>query len=108
MIREWNDRALLNAVGNAVRTASKEGADLVAARARDLVPVVSGDLKASIQVQEIKGKRPGWMVSASGSADKYYASFVELGTVKMSPRPFLRPALAASKGRVYERFKDRL
>ena len=40
-----------------------------------------------------KGIREG-SVGAGGSTQAYYAIYVELGTVKMQAKPFLRPALS--------------
>jgi HK97 gp10 family phage protein len=40
--------------------------------------------------------------------DAFYWSFVEFGTVKMSPRPFIRPALEDNVDRATEVMKKRL
>lgn len=37
-----------------------------------------------------------------------YASYVELGTYKMAPRPFLRTGMNTSKAEIIEIFKDLL
>jgi hypothetical protein len=67
-------------------------AQRVAARARSVVPVKTGALRASIH------ERPGslvplaWEVAASTS----YANFIEEGTRYISPRFYLRRSLSAA------------
>ena len=54
--------------------------------ARDLVPFDTGRLHDSIAVVD-RG------LATDIVADAPYAGFVEFGTVRMAPRPFLRPAM---------------
>jgi HK97 gp10 family phage protein len=61
-----------------------------AERARELAPIDTGKLRASI----------GHLVRQEDRAviiyaDMFYAEFVEMGTYRMPARPFLRPALLA-------------
>ena len=69
----------------------------VSNKARALCPVDSGSLRSSIEVRKHLNKT-GYIIGAqlSGNYDRFYASFVELGTSKSIQRkaqPFLRPAL---------------
>ncbi len=63
--------------------------------AKRKVPVRTGNLRRSISyaVSEENGAPVG-IVKASA----FYAAFVEFGTSRMSPRPFLRPALGTIEG----------
>jgi HK97 gp10 family phage protein len=64
----------------------------IEAEAKILAPVLTGDLKKSIKVKE--GDNKWEKLIGSFKEDKiYYAIYQELGTVKMDPNPFLRPAL---------------
>jgi len=59
------------------------------------VPVRTGLLKSSITLRKINDKT--FEVSAGGGkylekGKPYYAPFVEFGTRKMSPRPYMKPA----------------
>jgi HK97 gp10 family phage protein len=62
--------------------------------AKQLVPVRSGRLYRSIRLEK---KSPFEHIVVAGHPTKekdkpYYAVFVEFGTRRMSPRPFMRPA----------------
>ncbi len=79
-------------------------AKVVAAEARQLVPVRTGNLRDSIRVRSSpKRYKPGALVIASGStkagAKGYHAKLVELGTVKMAARPFLEPAARTTQSK---------
>jgi HK97 gp10 family phage protein len=59
--------------------------------ARVLVPVRTGNLLKSIQAGEVIIENED--VRAEVRAEAEYASFVELGTSRQRPKPFLTPAL---------------
>lgn len=72
------------------RSAPKKVADKIAATAKQIVPVRTGNLKSSIGTKSIEaGKTAEVVVSAD------YAAYVEYGTYKMAARPYLAPAFAA-------------
>lgn len=79
--------------GEMVVEMAKEAADLM----RDLVPVREGDVKASI-TSDPAFVRDGHGVFAEVGPDKvansqaFVARFLEYGTSKMAPRPFVHPA----------------
>lgn len=64
-----------------------EGAEIVAERARAIVPVRTGYLRSTIMVTR-RGPLQ-WRVLAYA----FYAKFVEYGTSRMAAKPYLRPAL---------------
>src|SRR6058998_2438135 len=70
------------------------GAVRVAERARELVPVRTGHLLASIRADLGEGEVEGETFSpVQVVADTSYASFVEFGTSRMQAEPFLTPAV---------------
>ena len=106
------------------RYATKAAAKVVLEKAKALVPVDTGALKASLEVHEIrktqltseytvmvntftmKKYKEGSQVrrhrieghkTYEDWGDFYYGRFIEFGTVKMAARPFLRPAFEQSK-----------
>ena len=88
--------------------------EIIAAHARGLVRIgknvpqgkgkwskrEAGALKRSIRMTRLAGDPKMNIRVYAGSKDVYYARFVEYGTAKMSAKPFLRPALTASKGSI--------
>jgi len=80
--------------------AGRAAAKIVAAKARSLVPVDSGDLEASIKVRAVKKtKRYKGMAGASVQTGKghfrgatYYGGMIEFGTKHMPNQSFLRHA----------------
>lgn len=73
----------------------EEIASAVASVAQGLCPVLTGNLRRSITWEV---KRDGGKVVAIIRAEANYAIYVELGTGRMDPRPFLRPALVQVAG----------
>lgn len=74
------------AIKQAIRSALREIGERAVGYATDIVPVRTGNLKSSIAYdaddrQVIIG------------SDVTYASYVEMGTVHMAARPYLRPAM---------------
>jgi HK97 gp10 family phage protein len=95
-VNEWNDTGLVDETRNTMAFRNREVANFVAAKARSLAPWKSGDLAVSIRVEKSRFDDGGVLVVADG-ADKFHATFVELGTHKDGAQPFLRPALAAAR-----------
>jgi HK97 gp10 family phage protein len=88
-------RALDPQMQAAARDGLEAGADLMEAKIRKAAPVKSGALKASIRRGSVTGA--GSRLRVEVKTDVRYASFVELGTSKMSARPFMRPGFKAAK-----------
>jgi HK97 gp10 family phage protein len=74
----------------------RPAADAVAERARALAPRNTGAMADSIHAVRTGPTQ----FSVSFDKDHFYGQFVETGTEKMPPRPFLRSALDSIGGRV--------
>lgn len=61
----------------------------------------SGELESSIRVEKTKASRKDFVEYrvVAGSEVAYYAFYVEAGTIKMTAKPFLRPALERMKAK---------
>ncbi len=70
----------------------------VAATARGIVPVRTGTLKDSIEVQQEN-------LTAHIGSNVHYAAYVEAGTSKQSAQPYLRPALMENLSKIKRAFK---
>ena len=83
---------LLEAVG--------EGADIVLEDARDRAPRDTGDLAEGMGKAEgiTEPTRAAWDVGPD--REQFYGRHVELGTVKSSKQPYLRPALDQNEDQV--------
>ena len=86
-----NFAALARSVAEKVGEITALCAENTAQRARELCPVDTGRLQASITAQS-EG------ASARVSADTDYAAYVEFGTSRMAAQPYLVPALIGSAG----------
>lgn len=120
---------------NGLRASVHAGAKVIRDEARLKAPVATqvfgpnqqppGTLKRAIIMKQISEKsdaqkqvfyvavRRGKQYRNQGkkgtlSQDAYYAHFVEFGTVKMSARPFMRPAFEGKKGDAVEAIRTRL
>lgn len=62
-------------------------------RAKQIAPVDTGRLRSSVEYEV--GRDSRGLVARIGT-DVTYAVYLEFGTRRMSPRPFLRPALQAA------------
>lgn len=68
------------------------------------VLIQPGNLKKNIKVRKAPYKNGVSWVYVSGKA--WYWKFVEFGTSKMSPRPFMRPAFEVKKLEAIDRMKE--
>ena len=82
--------ALPGRCGEAAAEAAVRAAEQAAERARALAPVDTGALKNAIGAS---GDGAGAAVTAGGD----HALYVELGTRRQPPQPFLRPAAEQSR-----------
>jgi len=99
----WNPQKFDGEIITAGMDRLEKAAEVVANDARRRVPVASGKLKSSIRVVRLKGDTRRNIRVYAGNRTKggaYYAHMVERGTVKMKAKPFLRPALNASKAQI--------
>lgn len=109
--------------GKVARAASAAAAGVVRKAARAKVPQDTGNLrknviakrlpKAETQLtsEHIVTVRQGKVTAkqkAAGLEDAFYGKFVEFGTVKMGPRPYLRPALDENVQPAIDAMRDRL
>lgn len=76
-------------------------ANLALERARENCPVRTGTLKNSLQCEIGTGE-------AVISANTDYAVFVELGTGKTAPQPFLQNALLETAARAAEIYREEI
>lgn len=97
------------------RSATAAGARVIANEAKARVPVDKGTVKKNIRTANLKPTQPGLQETAVGvrvkgkTADSaFHWRFLEFGTAKMSPKPFLRPAFEAKKEEAANKIKDQL
>ena len=88
MIKQWNGKLYEQRAKRAITIALRMIAAMIEAEAKRLCPVDTGRLRASITHVVDEGR----LIAMAGS-DVLYAIFVEMGTIKMSAQPYLRPAL---------------
>jgi HK97 gp10 family phage protein len=103
----------LRAIGvpsSEIAGASQEAGELVANRARSLVPVRTGALRATIKARKIARKV---VVSAGNNNRVPYANPIHFGwnydkknlqAKNIRPRPFFSNALSSTRGQVYQIF----
>lgn len=99
---QLDDAAFLSGVHIALADFQVESAQAVnqageqaAAIAQRLAPKETGELASSIQSTSGRDNQGPY---ADVGADVRYATYVEFGTSKMRPQPFLRPALEQAVG----------
>lgn len=87
-----------------LRSAIRKSAKPMLAAAKAYAPVDSGLLEESIKLKAIRRTRTGFGVRISTSdsdfnsqGSTFYGAMQELGTSKMAPNPYLRPAFDTTK-----------
>ena len=95
-----------------IKGAVRASAKPIVQEAKRLVPVRTGNLKKSIGVSSRRGSKTVVRVSVSprrgGKHDGYYGMWIEFGTKKMQPHPFLRPAFERKGADTIKFFKEYL
>ena len=102
-IEGWHPEVITEEIEKKAMDRLARAGEIVAARARQKVPVQSGKLRDSIRVTRLKDDPKLNIRVYAGSRQKggaFYAHMVEYGTVKMAAKPFLRPALNEAKGQI--------
>lgn len=83
-------QAIRAGLESAVEAGVERGANLIADLARQLVPVDTGALQASIRVEDGATPTSRTIVAGGGAVD--YAAFVEYGTANSPAQPYMTPA----------------
>lgn len=102
-IKGWNPEVITAEVEKKAMDRLEQAAEVVAAKARSLVPVKTGKLKDTIRVVRLKGDPKHDIRVYAGNRIKggaFYAHMIEYGTAKAPAHPFLRPALNGSKSEI--------
>jgi HK97 gp10 family phage protein len=119
-VSNWRPQKFDGEIITASMDRLERAAEVIAEGARQRVPVGvnvpkgkgkwsgrdAGTLKRSIRVVRLHGDTRRNIRIYAGSKIAFYARFVEYGTIKMSARPFLRPALNASKSTIQSILRD--
>lgn len=94
-----------------MRTMAK-GGDAILAAARQKVPVRTGSLKKSIRNHGPRLTTSGVAVKVTAGGPSApiqrvdYATFVEQGTARMAPRPYMRPAVNQTMPQIVDEIAD--
>jgi HK97 gp10 family phage protein len=75
---------------------AEAGAEIIAQKAKDRVPVGSGQVHLRDRIHVERAEGTGWYVIA-GDNKAWYGHLVEHGTRSASPHPFLIPAAEESR-----------
>lgn len=98
-ITEDNTEEFFDDFSNQVSAEVKKATLMVERDAKILCPVKTGTLKRSITHKFID------KITAIVGSNMEYAPYIELGTSKMAPRSFLRPALAKNRKTIEKLFR---
>lgn len=82
--------------GQALTTAVTKGAEIIVAAAKAKAPRKTGKLAESISLKVGKVSASG-VTAKVGPKGVHYALYVELGTKKLTAKPFMRPALYGNR-----------
>jgi len=103
-------RRVIDGMDEKVSAALREVAEVIKEDAKTLCPVDTGSLRASIRREAVArpagdiwevGVRAGGYVTNPKTRRKVdYAKYVEFGTSRTRPKPFLRPATLSNRAKI--------
>lgn len=102
-IREDNARQIADAIDQALARALEEVGLVAEGYAKKACPVDTGRLRNSITHQVRPSEKSVYI-----GTNVEYAPYVELGTSRMKPQPFLRPAAVDHEGTYKKIFESEL
>lgn len=102
-IREDNAQRIADAIDQALAKALEEVGLVAEGYAKKACPVDTGRLRNSITHQVRPSEKSVYI-----GTNVEYAPYVELGTSRMEPQPFLRPAAADHEGTYKKIFESNL
>lgn len=102
-IREDNAQRIADAIDQALARALEEVGLVAEGYAKKACPVDTGRLRNSITHQVRPSEKSVYI-----GTNVEYAPYVELGTSRMKPQPFLRPAAADHEGTYRKIFESEL
>jgi len=101
-------------LGKALDEALNEIAEKIRDDAKGFVPVDTGALRKSIRVEK-KGKLEVQVIAGGGGVinprtgrEVDYAGYVEFGTSRMSPQPYMQPALEKNRDEILRVVKEKV
>jgi HK97 gp10 family phage protein len=96
----------LNSIGERAEPikekALQEGAKVMKEAISMNAPRDTGKLAENITISDVKEGR----IRIGNHPDQFYALFLEYGTTKMRPRPFMEPAFLNNKERAQQKMAD--
>ena len=98
----------------ALEEALEEIAEKIRDDAKDLAPVDTGSLRKSIRVEKEGELQVSVIAGDSGvinprtGREVDYAGFVEFGTSRMSPQPYMQPALKKNRDEILNIVKRKI
>ena len=95
----WRQRTKPSIVDSKTARELDRLAHMILTDAVKQAPVLTGALRASGRVRRINKYRRAIEFGGRGTGVDY-ASYVEFGTMRTRPQPFLRPALERNKGNI--------
>ena len=98
-------------LNDALDEALEEIAEKIRDDAKDFVPVDTGALQKSIRVEKKKKLEVliiaggGGVINPKTGREVDYAGYVEFGTSRMSPQPYMQPALEKNRDTIIQIIK---
>jgi hypothetical protein len=99
---KWDFKDYIKLIEERADGASKEAAEDILRKAKQFIQSnakrPTGKLASEIKLEKSKYRGGGWAVEAQGpnNYDRFYATFVELGSINNVPIPYLRNPLKSS------------